>query len=123
MEALAIGSKKVEGNSCVGVTVPSDLPVECNPYLTETVEASSMFDRLDILCNMSDIIVALPGYLGTFNEIMMAATLNYITDENKRNKKAIFVSKKPWMPIWETMCSELNVGSLLSEFQHSIAHS
>ena len=109
MEALAIGSKRVDGNSCVGITVPSDLPVECNPYLTETREAANMFERLDILCNSSDIIVALPGYLGTFNEIMMAATLNYITDENKRSKKSIFVSRKPWQPIWDILCNELNV--------------
>lgn len=109
MEALALGSRKVPGGSCVGVTVSSDLPVPSNPYMTESVNAKSMFDRLDILCNKSDVIVGLPGYLGTLNEIIMAATLSYITDENKRAKKPIFVARHPWEAIWKSICENLNV--------------
>mgnify|MGYP001116645937 CR=1 FL=1 len=37
MEALALGCAKVEGGVCEGITVPSDLPVGSNPYLTNTV--------------------------------------------------------------------------------------
>lgn len=109
MEALALGCAKVEGGVCEGITVPSDLPVGSNPYLTNTVAATSMLDRLDRLTKEADFIVALPGYLGTFNEIIMAATLNYITDENKRKPKPIFVSEHPWKPIWESICKELDV--------------
>ena len=109
MEALALGCKKVNDSWCEGVIVPSDLPVECNPYLSHVTSATNMFDRLQILYNQADIIVALPGYLGTLNEILMSITLNYITDENKRAKKAIFVSRKPWEAIWKSICEELNV--------------
>ena len=109
MEALALGCKKVEGSVCEGVIVPSDLPVECNPYLTSTITAKSMFDRLDILTQEADVIIALPGYLGTLNEVLMAATLNYITDENKRKQKPIFLSTHPWKPIWDAIATELDV--------------
>lgn len=112
MEAMAIGCKKIPGSCCEGVIVPNDLPVECNPYLSEVTKANNMFDRLDILYNKADVIVALPGYLGTLNEILMSTTLNYITDENKRAKKPIFVSRKPWEPIWSSICKELEVISL-----------
>ena len=75
MEALALGSRKVPGGSCVGVTVSSDLPVPSNPYMTESVNA----------------------------------TLSYITDENKRAKKPIFVARHPWEAIWKSICENLNV--------------
>lgn len=109
MEAMAIGCKKVENGCCEGVIVPNDLPVECNPYLSKITKANNMFDRLDILYNKADVIVALPGYLGTLNEILMSITLNYITDENKRQKKPIFISRNPWQPIWESISKELDV--------------
>ena len=109
MEAMAMGCKKVENGCCEGVIVPNDLPVECNPYLTKVTKANNMFDRLDILYNQADVIVALPGYLGTLNEILMSITLNYITDENKRAKKPIFISQNPWEPIWKSICDELEV--------------
>lgn len=108
MEAMAIGSRRVKDNRCIGVIVPSDLPVESTPYVTETIQASNMLDRINILCNKSDIIVALPGYLGTLNEIMMAITFNYITDSNGRPKKRMFVSRQPWESIWKSICDELN---------------
>lgn len=109
MEAMALGAKKIPESCCEGVIVPTDLPVECNPYLTQVTKANNMFDRLNILYNKADVIVALPGYLGTLNEILMSITLNYITDENKRSKKPIFVSRQPWEPIWRSICDELHV--------------
>ena len=51
MEALALGCKKVNDSWCEGVIVPSDLPVECNPYLSHVTSATNMFDRLQILYN------------------------------------------------------------------------
>ena len=109
MEAMAIGCRRVKDSRCIGVTVPTDLPVESTPYVTETIQASNMLDRINILCTKSDIIVALPGYLGTLNEILMAITFNYITDANGRPKKRMFVSRQPWEPIWKSICDELNV--------------
>ena len=109
MEALALGCKKVEGAVCEGVIVPSDLPVESNPYLTRTITAKSMFDRLDILTKEADVIIALPGYLGTLNEVIMSATLNYITDDNNRKRKPIFLSTHPWKAIWDSVAAELEV--------------
>ena len=78
MEALAMGSKKVDGSACEGIIVTNDLPVESNPY--------------------------------TLNEIIMATTMNYITDQNQRQKKPVFVSRHPWQPIWQSICKELEVG-------------
>ena len=64
MEALAMGSKKVDGSACEGIIVTNDLPVESNPYMTSSTNARNMFDRLDLLINKADIIVALPGSIG-----------------------------------------------------------
>lgn len=110
MEALALGCKRVQGGICEGIVVTNDLPVESNPYMTATSNANNMFDRLNMLINKADIIVALPGYIGTLNEIIMAATMNYITDENRREKKPVIVSRQPWEPIWKSICNELDVG-------------
>ena len=110
MEALAMGSKKVDGSACEGIIVTNDLPVESNPYMTSSTNARNMFDRLDLLINKADIIVALPGSIGTLNEIIMATTMNYITDQNQRQKKPVFVSRRPWQPIWQSICKELEVG-------------
>ena len=65
MEAMASGCRRVKDSRCIGVTVPTDLPVESTPYFTETIQAANMLDRINILCTRSDIIVALPGSLGT----------------------------------------------------------
>ena len=94
----------------VRIVVTNDLPVESNPYMTSSINANNMFDRLNMLLGKTDIIVALPGYLGTLNEIIMAVTMNYITDENQRKKKPVIVSRKPWEPIWNSICEELDVG-------------
>lgn len=110
MEALARGCKQVQGGVCEGIVVTNDLPVESNPYMTSSINANNMFDRLNMLIGKADIIVALPGYLGTLNEIIMAVTMNYITDENQRKKKPVIVSRKPWEPIWSSICEELDVG-------------
>ena len=109
MEALARGCKQVQGGVCEGIVVTNDLPVESNPYMTSSINANNMFDRLNMLLGKADIIVALPGYLGTLNEIIMAVTMNYITDENQRKKKPVIVSRKPWEPIWNSICEELDV--------------
>ena len=116
MEALAKGCQKVKGGFCEGIVVLSDLPVESNPYLSETTNAANMFDRLDILNKRADAIVALPGYIGTLNELIMSATLSYITDENKRRKIPIFASRSPWEPIWKCICSELHVWNVALAF-------
>ena len=57
----------------------------------------------------ADVIIALPGYLGTLNEMIMSATLNYITDDNKRKRKPIFLSTHPWKAIWDSVAAELEV--------------
>jgi|GEM_PF-892550 uncharacterized protein (TIGR00730 family) len=75
MGAVSLGASEEEGEA-LGVTSETftfrDGP---NPWLTREIPAKNTVDRLKILIDMADAAVAMPGNVGTFNEIMMVLTL------------------------------------------------
>jgi len=87
MECVA-NSTKQHGGKVIGV-VPSILEVSgrISQIPDETVNTRNLSDRKDIIAERSDILVALPGGLGTLDEIfhvMAAATIGY------HDKKVVF---------------------------------
>ncbi len=77
MEAVSIGVKEA-GGYCVGITLEHfDALREQNPYLSKKVVAKSLFERLELLIEGSEIFVAQKGSIGTLNEIFMVASLKY----------------------------------------------
>ena len=80
MEATARGAKE-SGAHVVGV-VPMILEERgrVSPLIDEKINCNNLSDRKDIMLGRSDILVALPGGIGTLDEIfhvMAAATIGY----------------------------------------------
>lgn len=87
MECIA-QSVKANGGVVVGV-VPSKLEEngKVSSLLDKTFKTKNLSDRKDIIVDESDVLVALPGGIGTFDEIfhtMAASSIGYHT------KKVIF---------------------------------
>lgn len=87
MECIA-GAVKEYGGTVIGV-VPSKLEEngKVSKYLDQMIHTQNLSDRKDIITEESDILVALPGGVGTLDEVfhvIAAASIGY------HQKKVIF---------------------------------
>lgn len=90
MECVAQAVKE-NGGTVVGV-VPSKLEEngKVSKLLDETIRTKSLSDRKDILTEQSDILIALPGGIGTLDEafsVIASASIGY------HRKKVIFYNE------------------------------
>lgn len=75
MGAVSQGAAEA-GGEAVGITSKSFFFREGpNPWLTQHIEAEGTVDRLKALINGADAAIAMPGNIGTLNEIIMVLTL------------------------------------------------
>lgn len=75
MGAVSRGAHSVKGN-VVGVTSQTfTFRSGPNPWLSNSIDASNTIDRLQIMLQNCEIAIALPGSIGTLNEIIMLMTL------------------------------------------------
>jgi hypothetical protein len=77
MEALSRGAAEVGGH-VIGVTceqIEAWRPVKANPWVTEEWHYTSLQERIFSLIENCEAIIALPGGVGTFAEIMLAWNL------------------------------------------------
>ena len=90
MECIA-GAVKEYGGTVIGV-VPSKLEEngKVSKYLDQILHTQNLSDRKDIITEKSDILVALPGGVGTLDEVfhvIAAASIGY------HQKKVIFYNE------------------------------
>lgn len=90
MECIACAVKE-NGGTVIGV-VPAILEEKgrVSTYLDEVIHTHNLSDRKDIITEKSDILVALPGGVGTLDEIfhvIAAASIGY------HHKKVIFYNE------------------------------
>lgn len=90
MECIA-GAVKEYGGTVIGV-VPSKLEEngKVSKYLDQIIHTQNLSDRKDIITEESDILVALPGGVGTLDEVfhvIAAASIGY------HQKKVIFYNE------------------------------
>ncbi|WP_077152680.1 LOG family protein [Bacteroides bouchesdurhonensis] len=90
MECIA-GAVKEYGGTVIGV-VPSKLEEngKVSKYLDQIIHTQNLSDRKDIITEKSDILVALPGGVGTLDEVfhvIAAASIGY------HQKKVIFYNE------------------------------
>lgn len=77
MGAVSLGVKEA-GGECIGVTLEAfDRMRPQNPNLTRKIVAKSLYERLELLIEGSDLFIAQKGSVGTLNEIFMVAALKY----------------------------------------------
>ena len=80
MESIAKAVKE-EGGRCVGV-VPSKVEENghVSKWLDERIDCNNLSDRKDLMLQHSDVAVALPGGIGTLDEVFSmaaSATIGY----------------------------------------------
>lgn len=77
MEGVARGAFE-SGGKTVGVTLAEfDQSRPENPYLTQKIQAVDIFERLRYLINDVDLIIVMPGRIGTLNELLMVWCMVY----------------------------------------------
>ena len=95
-----------EGGVVVGVTSKTfSFRSGENPWLTKKIEANDSIERLKIMLNESDIAIAMPGSIGTLNEIFMLLTLWKVHE-----------SKMPliaWKSTYQSLLNQLNENNYL----------
>ena len=95
MECIAKAAKD-NGSMIMGV-IPTKLEERgrASDLVDVTFRTDNLSDRKDVMLNESDVVIALPGGVGTLDEVfhvMAAATLDY------HRKKVIFYNK--WLLEW-----------------------
>ncbi len=77
MEAVSVGVKRAAGE-CIGITLQAfEARRPPNPNLSHKIVAASLYERLQLLIEGSELFVAQKGSIGTLNEIFMVAALKY----------------------------------------------
>jgi len=77
MEAVSLGVKEA-GGVCIGIALEAfERYRPPNPNLTKKIVAKSLYERLELLIEGSELFIAQKGSVGTMNEIFMVAALKY----------------------------------------------
>ncbi len=77
MEAVSKGVYEA-GGLCIGIGLEAfDRYRPQNPYLSKKIVAKTLYERLELLIEGSELFVAQKGSIGTLNEIFMVAALKY----------------------------------------------
>lgn len=102
MEATSRGAKEA-GGYVIGVTTSAFDGVRsgANPYLDEEIKFPTLFQRLQHLVTCADAWVALPGGIGTLNEVALTWSL----------MQAGAVARKPFVVVgrmWRKMLQEFS---------------
>ncbi len=77
MEAVSLGVREAQGE-CIGITLQAfESRRFANLNLSQKIVAKSLYERLELLIEGSELFVAQKGSVGTLNEIFMVAALKY----------------------------------------------
>ena len=82
MESAALGVKNAGGH-VVGI-VPAVLETRVSRYVDEVVPCHDLSDRKAIMVERSDVLVALPGGVGTLDEVFTVMAANSIGYHRKK---------------------------------------
>ena len=79
MEAVSAGAAQV-GGEVIGITAPAVFAGRsgANQHVTDERPAATLTERIHDLVSISDAVVALPGSLGTFTELVVAWNVAYV---------------------------------------------
>lgn len=83
MEAASKGAVEAGGRT-IGVTAPGLFVRRsgANSYVNREIEAQTLTQRIDILTDLADGAIVLPGSIGTIAELVIAWNLNHIARRN-----------------------------------------
>lgn len=110
MEAVSAGADNV-GGSVIGHTAPSVFPqrIGANPFVQIEVTAGSLTERIHSLITTADAIIALPGNLGTFTELVTAWNVAHVAAEAKAHPQPVVAVGSTWRRLVSSLAAELSV--------------
>jgi uncharacterized protein (TIGR00730 family) len=109
MEAANRGARDVGGRS-VGCNIELPMEQDANPYLDRWISCHYFFVRKVLLFKYSYAFVALPGGLGTLDELCEALTL--IQTGKIRNYPIVLIGTEYWKPFMDLLHEMLDEGAI-----------
>jgi uncharacterized protein (TIGR00730 family) len=111
MEAVSAGAASAHGR-VIGVTAPSVFPSRAgvNVHVTEEVTEHTISHRIARLVESSHAVIALPGSIGTFAELVVAWNAAFVAPFGGRNPKPVVAVGTVWETILRSVSSELPTG-------------
>jgi uncharacterized protein (TIGR00725 family) len=117
MEAVSKGAREAvdswSGGSAppkvIGILVPGQFPdrrLVGNKYLTDSIDATGMMPRVDLLTQGARYYVALPGTVGTLQELTSIWCLHYVNPSGAP-LPVIVAYRKPWEPVIQALIQGL----------------
>lgn len=112
MEAVSKGITDA-GGKAVGVTCKQVGSVKGNDFLTETVVTETLYQRLEILIDKTDLFIVQKGGIGTLSEVFLA--LDIIRKDSSENRPKLFFIGDFWNEIIESL--KINI---IPEYEHDL---
>jgi uncharacterized protein (TIGR00730 family) len=109
MEAVSAGAAQA-GGAVVGVTAPTVFPSRpgANQYVTEERPSPGVSDRIRDLVETADAVIALPGSIGTFAELIMAWNLASVAPFSGRQPKPVVAVGSVWSHLVPVLADRLD---------------
>ncbi|BCD67180.1 LOG family protein [Nitratiruptor sp. YY09-18] len=120
MEAVSKGVYEA-GGICIGIGLEKfDKFRPPNPYLSKKILAKTLYERLELLIEGSELFVAQKGSIGTLNEIFMVAALKY--GGLKPDIRIILLGKeyKEFNCFDENFLQNVEIYATLAEFEQNL---
>jgi uncharacterized protein (TIGR00730 family) len=118
MEAVSKGAAAVENADVIGVICSPMFPSRPvgNNYLTTKIDMPTLPQRLDKLIENVDAFIALPGRIGTLNELVLVWNNACIRQMFNQPNAPIVVFRQPWATLVDAIAESLQ----LTETQKSL---
>jgi uncharacterized protein (TIGR00730 family) len=110
MEGVVKGA--VEGNpelDRIGVVVSNIFPRAPNSYLTQSIDETSLLDRIKKMIETSSYFVCMPGTLGTLTELCVIWNLAALSTLGGYECPRILCYADPWKNVIESTSKILNI--------------
>lgn len=105
MEAVSKGVFE-NGGTSIGHTCSTFKTTKGNKYLTETIPAKNIYERLEMLVENTDIFILQKGGIGTLSELFL--TIDVV--RKLENKPKILLIGEFWEDIMKSVSQFLNNG-------------
>ncbi len=122
MEAVSAGADNV-GGFVVGHTAPAVFPqrIGANPFVQIEVTAGSLTERIHSLITTADAVIALPGSLGTFTELVTAWNVAHVTRDATGRPLPVVAVGDRWRRLFGLLEDELRVDADVVTFVDTAA--
>ncbi len=109
MEAVSEGAEEANGR-VIGVTAPAVFPHRkgANAHVQVELPTATVTERMDVLIGRADAVVALPGSIGTFAELVVAWNVAYVARFSRRRPLLVVAVGPAWAELVELLAERLD---------------